>query len=226
MAARRCPSSLTDLPPDVAVKIAGHLATTSVRPMDQHCSLWMTCRFMRRVRSNPEVGRRISIERLSNDNDPIGYLTQLCRLAQVCNPEACFIVGMHDVFRGPLITPLPILNENFERATAGGHKVAAYVAAILLYSANGGASVDDTAKQYMRQAMAVEELVLVVPAGGGGTMLMFRDCFICHRVAANVIWRGRWGWPQKRVAPAPIRVGPPVDSWTIKVVPGGSFRVN
>ncbi|RLN11258.1 hypothetical protein C2845_PM09G09910 [Panicum miliaceum] len=180
-----------DLPPDVAVKIAGHLAATSERPMDHLRALWVTCCFMRRVCSNPEVGRRISAERLSDDMylyDPIGYFTLLPHLAQVYNPEACFIVGMHVVFRGLLITPLPVLNENLKRAAAGGHKVAAYVAAILLYLANGVANVDDTAKQFMRQAVAVEESVLVAPAGGGGTMLMFRDCFIkCRRVAANVI---------------------------------------
>ncbi|RLN36330.1 hypothetical protein C2845_PM03G32580 [Panicum miliaceum] len=209
MAARRRSLSLTVLPPDVAVKIVGHLATASVRPMDQLRALRVICRFMRLVCSNPEVGRRISIERLSDDDDPINYLTLLHRLAQVCNPEACFIIGMHDVFRGPLITPLPILNENLEHGAAGGHKVAAYVAAILLYLANGGTGVDDTAKQYMGQAMAMEESVLVAPAGVVSTMLMFRDCFICRRVAANVIWRGRWRWPLKRVAPAPIRAAPP-----------------
>ncbi|RLN28483.1 hypothetical protein C2845_PM05G19610 [Panicum miliaceum] len=213
MVARRRPLSLTDVPPDVAVKITGHLAATSVRPMDQLRVLRVTCRFMRRVCSNPEVGRRISVERLSDDDmywyDPIGYLTLLRRLAQVCNPEACFIVGMHDVFRGPLITPLPILNENLERAAAGGHKVAAYVAAILLYLANGGATIDDTAKQYMRQTVAVEESVLVALAGGGCTILMFRDYFISRQVTANVIWRGRWRRPLKRVSPAPIRADPP-----------------
>ncbi|RLN30064.1 hypothetical protein C2845_PM05G20900 [Panicum miliaceum] len=125
-----------DLPPDVAVKIVGHHAVTSVQPMDQLRALRVTYHFMRHVCSNPEVGRCISVERLSADDlywyDPIGYLTLLGRLAQVYNLEAYFIIGMHDVFRGPLITPLPILNVNLERAAAGGHKVAAYVAAILL----------------------------------------------------------------------------------------------
>jgi hypothetical protein len=31
------------------------------------------------------------------------------------------------------------------------------VAAFLLYMANGGADIDDTARQYMRQAVAMEE---------------------------------------------------------------------
>ena len=34
--------------------------------------------------------------------------------------------------------------------------MAAYVAAILLYMANGGADVDNTARQYMRQAVGDE----------------------------------------------------------------------
>jgi hypothetical protein len=132
-------------------------------------------------------------------DDTDGYTTILPRLAQVGKREACFITGMHVVFRGPMITPLPVLDKNLERAAAGVHKVAAYVAAVLLYMANGGTNIDNTARQYMKQAVAVEESVAAA-AGGGGTML--RECFKCRWRAVNVIWRGRWRRPLKRVAPA------------------------
>jgi hypothetical protein len=66
-------------------------------------------------------------------------------------------MGVLSSSRGPVITTLPVLDENLARVAAGGHKVAAYVAAVLLYMANGGAGIDDTARQYMRQAVAMEE---------------------------------------------------------------------
>jgi hypothetical protein len=66
MAAKRPPLSLVDLPTDVAIQIAGHLAVSLVRPIDQLRALRATCRSMRRVCRNPEVGLRISVERLSD----------------------------------------------------------------------------------------------------------------------------------------------------------------
>ena len=62
------------------------------------------------------------------------------------NLEACFIVGMIVVLRYPLLRPLSVIDKNLERAACGRHKAAAYVAAILLYMANGGTSVDNTAR--------------------------------------------------------------------------------
>ena len=68
----------------------------------------------------------------------------------------------------------PVLDENLEHAAAGGHKAAAYVAAILLYMANGGAGIDATARQYMRQAAMGEEDSVAAPEGGGVTMWLDR----------------------------------------------------
>jgi hypothetical protein len=121
--------------------------------------------------------------------NPNGYRTLLARLAQVGNSDACFITGMHAVFCGPVVRPLP-LDENLALAAEGGHKVAAYVAALLLYLANDG--TDHTARQHMTQAVAVEESG-AARAGGGGTMLSNEECYPLRQRAVDVIWaqRGR-----------------------------------
>ena len=102
------------------------------------------------------------------------YLTLLPRLAQVGNLEACFVVGMSAILRYPLLRPLPVIDKNLESTARGGHKVAAYVAAVLLYMANGGAAVDNTARQCMRQTVG-DELVKV--PWGGAKMLSNEECY-------------------------------------------------
>ena len=78
---------------------------------------------------------------------------------------------MRVIFPGPVFTaPGPVLDENLLRAAAGGHKTAAYVVTVLMYMANGGAGIDATARQYMRQAAMGEEDLVAVPEGGGVTM--------------------------------------------------------
>ena len=47
---------MQDLPMEVAVQIAGHLAAMSVSPMDDLRSLRATCRFLRGVTSDCAVG--------------------------------------------------------------------------------------------------------------------------------------------------------------------------
>ena len=90
------------------------------------------------------------------------------------NLEAYFIIGMIVVLRYPLLRPLPVIDKNLESTARGGHKVAAYVAAILLYMANGGAAVDNTARQCMRQTVG-DELVKV--PWGGAKMLSNEECY-------------------------------------------------
>ena len=83
MAARRRLSSLADLPTKVAIRIAGRLAATLVRPVDELRAFLVTCRFMRCVCSDPEV--LISIKWLSDNmywDDPYRFFTLLPCLAQ------------------------------------------------------------------------------------------------------------------------------------------------
>jgi TPR repeat protein len=66
-------------------------------------------------------------------------------LSSLGNPEACFLSGIKAFFiehRG---------YNDLRRAAEGGHDAAAYLYAIFLYTDNGGATADDTAKGYMRR---------------------------------------------------------------------------
>jgi hypothetical protein len=66
-------------------------------------------------------------------------------LSGLRNPEACFLFGIKAFFiehKG---------YNDLRRVAEGGHDVAAYLYAILLYRDNGGAAADDTAKGYMRR---------------------------------------------------------------------------
>ena len=102
------------------------------------------------------------------------------------NLEACFVVGMIAFLHYPLLRPLPVIDKNLKRAARGGHKVAAYVPAVLLYMANGGTGVDNTARQYMRQAVGDEPVK--VP-WGGAKMLCNEECYhIRERVTMLRIW--------------------------------------
>ncbi|RLM56312.1 hypothetical protein C2845_PM10G12420 [Panicum miliaceum] len=160
MVAKRLHSSmLEELPSDVAIKITGHLAVTTERPMDDLRGLRATCRFMRRVCYNLEVGRSVATERFTDHmewNKPDGYDALLARLTQIDNPEACFITGLGVVFGElkPVAQPCIIV---FTHAAAEGHNVAAYMAAVLLYMANAGAAADDAARRYIRQVEGEEE---------------------------------------------------------------------
>ena len=112
-ARRRRPSSLADLPTELAIRIVGHVAVTLVRPMEDLRSLRVTCHFVHRMCSDPEVGWLVSVERfykLYRYVVPDGYLTLLPRLSQVGNLEVCFIVGMIAVLHYPLLRPLPIID--------------------------------------------------------------------------------------------------------------------
>jgi hypothetical protein len=81
--------SLTALPIEVQIVIAGHLAATSERPMDDLRSLRMTCLSMCRFYGDPTVGRRVALDRFKHRwewNIHTNYITILANLTQVDNP--------------------------------------------------------------------------------------------------------------------------------------------
>jgi hypothetical protein len=129
-----------------------------------------------------DVGRRLSIEGIGDEIswvwDPIAYKAFLAMLTDLGNPEACFFFGIKAIFmenRGC---------NDLRRAVEGGHNVAAYLYAILLYRDNGGAATDNTAKQYMRRV-----------AGGGSTTsrwLSNEGCLPLREKAACAIHSSTW----------------------------------
>jgi hypothetical protein len=101
MLSRRLPLLLVVLPTEVYIDIAGHLAATSERAMDDLRSLQATCREMHCVCTNAAVGRHVALERFAIElqwNDRKGYDALLDCLTYIRNPEACFLSGMDILF--------------------------------------------------------------------------------------------------------------------------------
>ncbi|TVU21979.1 hypothetical protein EJB05_31651, partial [Eragrostis curvula] len=143
MAAKRAP--LFGLPHDVVVEIAGHVAASSRRPMDDLSSIRASCKAMHAACSDPAVARQVALENETamKWDDNARYDTLVERLAAAGNPEACFATGMAFIFA----------HRNAQqgaaalgRAAAAGHKAAAYVLGLLLYRVDGAR---DAAKHYI-----------------------------------------------------------------------------
>ena len=66
-----------------------------------------------------------------------------------------FLIEIQTVFMEKHI-PWPCLDD-LAHATDGGHNLAAYLVALLLYRHNGAAGNDDTTRRYMRQVEGEEE---------------------------------------------------------------------
>jgi hypothetical protein len=108
------------------------------------------------------------------------------------NPEACFFFEIKTVFmdnRGC---------NDVRHTTKGGHDAAAYLYAILLYRDNGGATVDDTVKRYMRRV-----------AGGSSATLRWlsnEGCLPLREKAARAIHSSTWRiWGELLPPPAQVR---------------------
>jgi hypothetical protein len=143
MSSRQLSLSLVVLPTEVNIDIISHLAATSKRAMDDLRSLRATCREMRRVCNNAGVGWRVALERFAVElqwNDRKGYDALLDFLTRIRNPEACLLSGMDILFVENYTSRSSIAK--LEEAAQAGHNVAAYIAAMVLYRANGGAGCD------------------------------------------------------------------------------------
>uniref|UniRef100_K3ZNZ4 F-box domain-containing protein n=1 Tax=Setaria italica TaxID=4555 RepID=K3ZNZ4_SETIT len=112
---------------EVLIDIAGHVAVTSLQPMDDLHNLRAVCRVMHRVCGDPSIGRRMALITMYWEdmqwNEPDRYHALLALLVGVGNPEACTIKGIVDFFA----VPKPSLHK-LSRAAAGGHDVGAYPA--------------------------------------------------------------------------------------------------
>ncbi|KAG2561495.1 hypothetical protein PVAP13_8KG163601 [Panicum virgatum] len=153
MAVRKHMPSMQDLPMEVAVQIAGHLAATSVSPMDDLRSLWVTCRFLHGVTSDRAVGQHINVPQFSTAmlwRDRAAYATLLAHPTDIGNSEACYMTGMKNIFSKVTPEARPCIVELAHTAERRPN-VAAYVAAILLFRANTGADDDQATMRYNRQ---------------------------------------------------------------------------
>jgi hypothetical protein len=144
--------SLTMLPTEVQIVIAGHLTVTSEWPMDDLRSLWETCSSMHCICNDPAIGWRLALDQFRRGrtwDDPVDYEALLASLTQVGNPKACFLTRIQTVFmekhsRWPCL-------DDLARAADGGHNLATYLVALLLYRQNGDANDnDDTVRWYIR----------------------------------------------------------------------------
>jgi hypothetical protein len=113
-------------------------------------------------------------------------------LSSLGNPEACFLSRIKAFFiehRG---------YNDLWRDTEGGHDAAAYLYTILLYKDNGGATIDDTVKGYMRRV-----------AGGGSTTsrwLSNERCLSLREKAARALHYSTWRiWGDPLLPPAQVR---------------------
>jgi hypothetical protein len=137
---------LLALPTNLAIEIAGHLAVTLERPMDDLRNLWVTCSFMRRICGDPTVSHHVVMDRCRHElmswNDLDNYYALLVSLTQLGNTKVCFLTGIPMVFADNH-SPHPCLDD-LSYATDGEHNVAAYLVTILLYRRNDDAGDDDT----------------------------------------------------------------------------------
>jgi hypothetical protein len=75
---------------ELAIEIASHLTVTSVQPMDDLYSLWVTCSSMHRICDNLAIGRRMALDQCRRGLgwDDVGdYYTLISSLTQLGNLE-------------------------------------------------------------------------------------------------------------------------------------------
>uniref|UniRef100_K3XRU9 At2g35280-like TPR domain-containing protein n=2 Tax=Setaria italica TaxID=4555 RepID=K3XRU9_SETIT len=215
MAARRA-SLAHALPHDMAVEIAGCVAATSPRPVDDLRSLRASCRAMRAACSDRAVGRRVALEREAGAmrwSDHERYLAVVGSLSGAGNPEACFLSGIALVFahrcEGAGVQLLA-------QAAAAGHKVAGYVLAVLLYSKDDGATAGDVARRHIRE---VEEEEAADGSGDvvGGCAKTAKkrsnnECVRCRGHAVEAVRQATWNMADLP-APAVVMVQPKDDGY-------------
>ncbi|KAM0824744.1 hypothetical protein ACQ4PT_069996 [Festuca glaucescens] len=216
------------LPREVVVDIVGILAASSPQPMADLCNLRPTCKDMYGASKERHVGRRLALEkeRTMKWRDNMAYFAMLENLADAGNPEACFIVGLTLVFtRHNKQRGLVCLDQ----AAAGGHKEAAYVLGMLLYTLKDG---QDVAKRY------IGEVEGDVGCNKVTTEKTNWECRKYKQLAANAVrevaWKGITNGGQPVLLPmlpedghrcTSARCGVPEDWADYDVFCGGDCRI-
>ncbi|KAL6626712.1 hypothetical protein ACP70R_030438 [Stipagrostis hirtigluma subsp. patula] len=180
MTAKRAPLALAH---DVVVEIAGAVAASSPRPMDDLCSIRATCKAMYEACNDRAVGRRVALEREAamKWSETGRYHAVVDHLAGAGNPEACFLVGLTLIFAHRCA---PEGAAWLDRAAAAGHKAAAYVLGLLLY---GVSECRGVAEQYIRLVEGEAGDV-----DGGGKCKTNRECVRCRNQALGAVREVTW----------------------------------
>jgi hypothetical protein len=167
-----------ELPHDMLVEIAGHVAASSPRPLDDVSSLRASCRAMHAACGERAVGRRVALEREAAAmrwSDAGRYRSVVEHLARAGNPEACFRAGLALVFADPDPSARVPGAQYLSLAAAAGHKPAAYVLGMLHY---------DDATGYIRQVEGeVDE---------NATKWTNRECERCRAQVADAVREVTW----------------------------------
>ncbi|XP_025815705.1 uncharacterized protein LOC112892812 [Panicum hallii] len=214
MAARRA-SLANALPHDMAVEIAGQVAATSPRPVKDLRSLRASCRAMRAACGDRAVGRRVALEREASMlwSDSERYLAVVGSLSGAGNPEACFLSGVALAFAHRCARPGV---ELLERAAAEGHKVAAYVLALVLYKTAGAS---DVARRHIREV----EGEVAAASGSHNKKAATRsnqECVRCRAQAMEAIQQATWKMA-KLSDPVPAVAAPPKDDGSHRCTASG-----
>ena len=113
--------------------------------MDDLHSLRATCSSLWGIYGDPAIGQCVVVDRCRygarSSNDLINYFALLARLTQVDNLEACLLTKIQTIFTENH-SPRPCL-DYLTRTADGGHNVAAYLVATLLYRRNDDANDDN-----------------------------------------------------------------------------------
>ena len=159
--------SLTDLPEEMLIHVAAHVAASSENPMDDLRHLRGACSHMRdKVCGAALVHRSLNLRLVLQQSVDAAISEQLIvNTYAVGNLEARFIQGMRNFF-GHYGGALHASLDDLDQAAHGGHKPAAYVLAMLLWRANSGAKSDLRAKQLLAEVVDDEQALTVCSAAG------------------------------------------------------------
>lgn len=208
------PTTMDNLPKDITARIASLVAEQSPDPMKDLRRLRSTSSAMKRTCSEREVGRSINLERAVRQRSwSPPYTTSEARtltvnLAKVGNPWACFSEGMRSVFvehRDDDTAGRALL----EVAASGGHQIARYVLAMLLYRGNTGTTDDLRSMELLRRVEGDEDADKHAWTNQACTMMLEqaqRSLQPMHAEADGHQWRVHLAHPELRTPPQPCSV--------------------
>ncbi|KAG6517002.1 hypothetical protein ZIOFF_020379 [Zingiber officinale] len=182
--------SVTSLPHDLTVELFVRVASTSSTPRRDLKRLRESCKDFHEASRAKKVGKfmhvRRELELCLNWFDRKEYLELLRGCARCDNLDACFILGLEEIFNSKEKT---VGLSHLQKAKMGEHPVAAYVLGMLLFSE------PETRPLAVR---VLSELAAAEKTGGAATSLggcgLIREC---RREAAATMRDMTWVRPER-----------------------------